>query len=140
MRDIAGKTGNGFICPQCSELCPYDARECNACHLPCRYVAGTGVVVCRERNDVTSAQPSLYETGKTNHKEILSKTPKTPQKSVVPDQSASKSPPKADKNKTEKTVASAEIARNNSNSIEKQSQAMDAKSTSSTSLKSQKQA
>uniref|UniRef100_A0A7S1ZR12 C2H2-type domain-containing protein n=1 Tax=Ditylum brightwellii TaxID=49249 RepID=A0A7S1ZR12_9STRA len=140
MRDIAGKTGNGFICPQCSELCPYDARECNACHLPCRYVAGTGVVVCRERNDVTSAQPSLYETGKTNHKEILSKTPKTPQKSVLPDQSASKSPPKADKNKTEKTVASAEIARNNSNSIEKQSQAMDAKSTSSTSLKSQKQA
>lgn len=48
----AGKTGSGFVCPQCAYLCPYNSRRCPQCGLPCRYVAGTGVVVCRDRDDV----------------------------------------------------------------------------------------
>ena len=30
----------------------YDAKMCWSCKLPCRYVPGTGVVVCKERDSI----------------------------------------------------------------------------------------
>ena len=54
----SGKTGSGFLCPQCSFHCSYDVHQCLSCDLPCRYVAGTGVVVSRDREEVAKIPPS----------------------------------------------------------------------------------
>ena len=43
--------GEGFQCPRCGTCCFYDDTECRQCFLRCRYMAGTGVVVLKERND-----------------------------------------------------------------------------------------
>ena len=44
--------GEGFQCPRCGSCCFYDDTECGNCLLRCRYMAGTGVVVLKERNDM----------------------------------------------------------------------------------------
>lgn len=44
--------GHGFACPRCSEICSYDSRECEECHLECCWQAGVGVVELKERKVV----------------------------------------------------------------------------------------
>ena len=54
LQQLTGKIGTGFLCPQCHEHLSYDVKKCYKCDLKCRYLAGTGVVVCRERNETTT--------------------------------------------------------------------------------------
>jgi len=53
------KIGEGFLCPSCSNICSYDSKECDECHLKCYYEAGIGVVVLKERH-VDTEQKSLF--------------------------------------------------------------------------------
>jgi len=48
------KTGQGFTCPRCSAICPYDSRVCGTCSLECCYEAGVGVITLKDRSDVSS--------------------------------------------------------------------------------------
>lgn len=56
--------GEGFQCPRCSACCWYDDTQCRHCALKCRYMAGTGVVVLKERSDVREPVLSLKKTRK----------------------------------------------------------------------------
>jgi len=47
------KAGHGFTCPRCSNVCSYDSKLCAVCSLECYYEAGVGVVVLKERHDVS---------------------------------------------------------------------------------------
>jgi len=78
----AGKIGSGFLCPSCSFHCSYDARECLNCKLPCRYVAGTGVVVERERDEVAKG-PSPDIKGDMNFLDVSNRRFKGSKKSVA---------------------------------------------------------
>ncbi len=53
LREIAGKVGTGFLCPSCNMHLSYDAKICWSCGLPCCYVPGTGVVVCKDRDSIS---------------------------------------------------------------------------------------
>eukprot|EP00978_Attheya_sp_CCMP212_P013919 scaffold35166_cov50-Attheya_sp.AAC.3 len=55
IQEAEGKIGLGFQCPQCSAKCLYNVRQCASCKLDCRYVPGTGVVVFRDRTDVSKS-------------------------------------------------------------------------------------
>lgn len=81
LQQLAGKTGSGFLCPKCSEHLSYDATKCFKCGLNCCYVAGTGVVVCRERGEVADERFSsndlmkvVMEKVKTDEEEKASAT------------------------------------------------------------------
>jgi len=57
----AGKVGSGFLCPQCNTHLSYDAKFCWNCNLRCCYVAGTGVVICRERERIVVSNNELQQ-------------------------------------------------------------------------------
>ena len=52
LRQMAGKVGTGFLCPGCNMHLSYDAKQCWSCQLGCCYVAGVGVVVCKDRESI----------------------------------------------------------------------------------------
>ena len=46
--------GKGFRCPNpdCSRPCPFESTQCGGCGLLCRWDAGIGVVICKERDKI----------------------------------------------------------------------------------------
>lgn len=56
------KTGQGFACPRCSAVCPYDSRVCGTCSLECCYEAGVGVITLKDRSNVSSEGSEVAHT------------------------------------------------------------------------------
>ena len=56
MSALAGKCGSGFLCPQCHTHLSYDEKQCWHCGVCCEYVPGIGVVVSKDRNEVSQLE------------------------------------------------------------------------------------
>ena len=58
--------GDGFICPNCNEVCAYDASICDECHCRVRYVPGVGGRLMSDQtlpfDNSSSAKASAEET------------------------------------------------------------------------------
>jgi len=68
IQEAEGKIGLGFKCPQCFAKCLYSVRQCPSCKLDCRYVPGTGVVVFRDRTDVSKSTAPAAPTSSDEEK------------------------------------------------------------------------
>jgi hypothetical protein len=51
--ELAGKCGTGFLCPQCVTHLSYDVKECYSCGVGCCYQPGIGVVILKDREDIS---------------------------------------------------------------------------------------
>eukprot|EP00979_Chaetoceros_neogracilis_P011324 scaffold2761_cov264-Chaetoceros_neogracile.AAC.2 len=50
---LTGKCGTGFLCPQCLTHLSYDINKCYSCGVGCCYQPGVGVVILRDREEIT---------------------------------------------------------------------------------------
>lgn len=53
LQELQGRIGSGFLCPACHAHLGYDLKMCWNCGLECYYSAGIGVVVCKDRSNVS---------------------------------------------------------------------------------------
>ena len=70
------KIGDGFNCPQCDYWLSYDSIQCETCGLKCKYQAGVGVVVMKDRNEIMKKQEFQLKakgTESTPHFSIIKK-------------------------------------------------------------------
>jgi len=56
LKELQGKVGTGFLCPKCHSHLSYDARICWKCGLGCCYSPGIGVVILKDRNEISNLE------------------------------------------------------------------------------------
>ena len=54
--EMQGKCGTGFLCPLCPTHLSYDRKSCYNCGAKCCYQPGVGVVLSKERAEITNVE------------------------------------------------------------------------------------